>query len=99
MRKSNGIISPNRGANKKYLSCHHPVFCISFPSGFSTTNMATGLKSLAWIDLDSSILGGIFFPNKIDHRKVHTSGQISIIPKPECFGDFGEVPLLNHHLG
>ena len=23
----------------------------------------------------------------------------SIIPKPECFGDFGEVPLLNHHLG
>ena len=30
------------------------------------------------------------------------SGQISIIniiPKPECFGDFGEVPLLNHHLG
>ena len=21
------------------------------------------------------------------------SGQISIIPKPECFGDFGEVPL------
>ena len=27
------------------------------------------------------------------------SGQISIIPKPEFFGDFGEVPLLNHHLG
>ena len=27
------------------------------------------------------------------------SGQISIIPKPESFGDFGEVPLLNHHLG
>ena len=22
------------------------------------------------------------------------SGQSSIIPKPECFGDFGEVPLL-----
>ncbi len=29
----------------------------------------------------------------------HWSGQISIIPKPECFGDFGEVLLLNHHLG
>ena len=22
-------------------------------------------------------------------------GQISIIPKPECFGDFGEVPLFS----
>ena len=29
----------------------------------------------------------------------YTSGQISIIPKPEFSGDFGEVPLLNHHLG
>ena len=26
------------------------------------------------------------------------SGQISIIPKPES-GDFGGIPLLNHHLG
>ena len=26
------------------------------------------------------------------------SGQISIIPKPECFEDFGGIPLLlNHH--
>ena len=24
------------------------------------------------------------------------SGQITIIPKPECFGDFGGIPLLNH---
>ena len=24
-------------------------------------------------------------------------GTFCIIPKPECFGDFGEVPLLNHH--
>ena len=31
--------------------------------------------------------------------KKQTTGQISIIPKAECFGDFGEVPLLNHHLG
>ena len=30
---------------------------------------------------------------------IDISGQISIIPKPELFGDFGEVPLLNHHLG
>ena len=22
-----------------------------------------------------------------------------LVPKPEFFGDFGEVPLLNHHLG
>ena len=22
------------------------------------------------------------------------SGQITIIPKPECFGDFGQIPLL-----
>ena len=29
--------------------------------------------------------------------QVHLSGQISIIPKPEFFGDFGEVLLLNHH--
>ena len=28
----------------------------------------------------------------------HVSGQISIIPKPEFVGDFGEIPLLNHHL-
>ena len=28
------------------------------------------------------------------------SGQITIIPKPEFFGDFGGMgPLLNHHLG
>ncbi len=26
---------------------------------------------------------------------VQSPGQISIIPKPEFFGDFGEVPLLN----
>ena len=29
--------------------------------------------------------------------KMVKSGQISIIPKPEFSGDFGEVPLLNHH--
>ena len=25
---------------------------------------------------------------------IHISGQITIIPKPECFGDFGDIPLL-----
>ena len=33
-------------------------------------------------------------PGKGKHQTLQ-SGQISIIPKP----DFGEVPLLNHHLG
>ena len=33
------------------------------------------------------------------NKKKPIPGQISIIPKPEFFGDFGEVPLLNHHLG
>ena len=28
-----------------------------------------------------------------------TSGQITVIPKPECFGDLGGIPLINHHLG
>ena len=32
------------------------------------------------------------------HIILYISGQISIIPKPEL-RDFGEVPLLNHHLG
>ena len=30
---------------------------------------------------------------------LYTSGQITIIPKPEFFGHFGGIPLLNHHLG
>ena len=35
----------------------------------------------------------------ISTELITRSGQISIIPKPEFFGDFGEVPLLNHNLG
>ncbi len=31
-------------------------------------------------------------------KRQNPTGQIRIIPKPEFFGDFGEVPLLNHHL-
>ena len=38
----------------------------------------------------------------VAHFWIHTtptcSGQISIIPKPECFGDFGWIPSLNHNL-
>ena len=30
---------------------------------------------------------------------INITWQITIIPEPECFGDFGEIPLLNHHLG
>ena len=28
-----------------------------------------------------------------------TYGQITVIPKPECSGDLGGIPLINHHLG
>ena len=34
-----GSSSPNRGENKKYLSCHHPVqvICLGLPEDFGKT--------------------------------------------------------------
>ena len=48
-----------------------------------------------WSSLSGGVTGpkGRFRCKQDTFRDLIASGQISIIPKPECFGDFGEVPL------
>ena len=55
-------------------------------------------KTRLWLHRPLEKCGAVVELHRISGQN-HGAGQISIIPKPECFGDFGEVPLLNHHFG